>query len=364
MTGPCEAGPRNQMNRTFASDNYAGCHPEILEAIGRANTGHDRAYGEDACTLRARESFEKAFGAGSEAFFVFNGTAANVLAIQALLKPHEAVICAESAHLNQDECGAPERYLGCKLMTVAASDGKVRPDDIRSRLGGRRDQHKVQPRVVSVGQATEQGSVYSPDEVRALSAVCRAEGLLLHMDGARLANAAAALGKSLREVSRDCGVDALSFGGTKNGLLYGEAVVFFDPARAADFSFIRKQGMQLASKMRFISAQFEALLAGDLWLRSARHANAMARLLGERAAKVPGVRLARAVEANSVYALLPAAAIPKLQESFPFYVWVEPKGSHANEGTGEVRWMASWDTTEADVEAFIRELSRSLGSSA
>ena len=342
------------VSRAFASDNNAGVHPEVLAAIAAANVGHVRAYGDDPWTERARGAFRAHFGPEAEAHVVFGGTGANVLAIASLARPFEAVVCAASAHVAVDECGAPERFTGCKLIAIATEDGKLRPRDVERRLHGLRDQHHVQPRIVSVSQTTELGGVYAPAELSALAATCRAHGLFLHVDGARLANAAAALGTSLRAITTDCGVDVLSFGGTKNGLLGAEAVVFLRAGLAPDFRFVRKQGMQLASKMRFLSVQLETLLTGDLWLRGARHANAMAQALAERVARIPRVRVSRPVEANAVFAVLPREAIAPLQERFFFYVW--------DEETSEVRWMASFDTTTADVDAFADAVRSVVGS--
>ena len=336
--------------RSFASDNNAGVHPEILAAIAAANDGHVRAYGDDPYTARAVEAFRAHFGPATEVFLVFNGTGANVLGIQALVRPFEAVICADLAHINVDECGAPERFTGCKLLGVPAPDGKLTPAAVEGRLRGIGDQHHVQPRVVSISQSSEYGTVYTPAEVRALADFAHAHGLLLHMDGARISNAAAALDRPLRAVTADAGVDVLSFGGTKNGLLGGEAVVFFDPAHAERFRFIRKQGMQLSSKMRFVAAQFEALVGTDLWLRSARHANAMARRLGDGLRRIPGVTITQPVEANAVFAILPPGSIPALQAQAYFYVW---------DGTrDEVRLMASFDTTADDVDRFVSAVAR------
>lgn len=336
--------------RSFASDNNAGVHPEILAAIAAANDGHVRAYGDDPWTARAVEAFRAHFGPATEVFFVFNGTGANVLGIQALVRPHEAVICADLAHINVDECGAPERFTGCKLLGVPAPDGKLTPAAVAGRLRGIGDQHHVQPRVVSISQSSEYGTVYTPAEIRALADFAHAHRLLLHMDGARISNAAAALDLPLRAVTADVGVDVLSFGGTKNGLLGGEAVVFFDPAHAGRFRFIRKQGMQLSSKMRFVAAQFEALVGTDLWLRSARHANAMARRLGEGLRRIPGVTVTQPVDANAVFAILPPGSIPALQAQAYFYVWDDTRD--------EVRLMASFDTTEDDVDRFLAAVAR------
>jgi threonine aldolase len=335
--------------RGFASDNFSGAHPEVLAAIAGANDGHTPAYGEDPWTERARALFRDHFGDAAEAFPVFNGTAANVLALDALTRPYEAVICAATSHLNVDECGAPERIAGVKLLTAAGEHGKLTPELIAPLDVRRGDQHASQPRAISISQATELGTVYTPDEVRALADFAHERDMLLHLDGARLANAAAALDAPLRALTTDVGVDALSFGGTKNGLLLGEAVVFLRPDLGDGFEFVRKQGMQLASKMRFLSAQFEALLGdGDLWLRNASHANAMARRLRDATEPIDGVEIAHPVDANAVFARLPRRAIDRLRSELPgelpFYVW--------DEDTGECRWMCSWDTTEDDVDRF------------
>ena len=340
--------------RGFASDNNAGAHPEVLEAIARANTGHVRAYGDDPWTERGVARIREHFGGEVEAFFVFGGTGANVLGLESLAGPHEAVICSEYAHIEVDECGAPERYIGCKLLPVRNDDGKLTPELVASRIIGVGNEHHVQPRVVSIAQSTEYGTVYTPDEIRALAEFVHARGMYLHMDGARLANAAAGLGVGLRDVTIGAGVDAVSFGGTKNGLVGGEAVIFRDPAHAAEFRFRRKQAMQLASKMRFIAAQFDAILSEDLWRRSAMHANRMATLLAELVRDIPGVHITQAVEANAIFATLPREAIAPLQEEFFFYVW--------NEERSEVRWMASFDTTEEDVEKFAAAIARALAS--
>lgn len=330
--------------RHFASDNYAGVHPEVLQALNEANVGHAPSYGHDRWTERAQSAFREHFGPAARAFPVFNGTAANVLGLQAVTRPFHAVLCAEGAHIQMDECGAPERFSGCKLLLCPTTDGKLRPGDITSRLGGVGDEHRVQPRVVSISQATEVGTVYTPDEIRVLAEAAHANGLLLHMDGARLANAAAGLGVGLRQLTTDAGVDILAFGGTKNGLMGAEAVVFLGGPDPGDFPFIRKQGMQLASKMRFLSTQFVALLETDLWRRNAAHANRMARLLAERLDGVSGITLTQPVQANGVFARVPAEHIAALQERAFFYVW--------NPALSEVRWMMSWDTTEDDVEQF------------
>ena len=342
--------------RGFASDNAATVHPEVLDAIRRVNSGHAFGYGHDPYSERVERLIATEVGADGRAFLVFNGTGANVLALRAACRPWQAVICAESAHLNVDEGGAPEALAGVKLMTVPTEEGKLTPDLVLSRLGRAGDEHAVQPRVISISQCTELGTVYTPHEIAELAELARSRGLLLHVDGARLSNAAAALGLPLRALGGDAGVDILSFGGTKNGLLGGEAVVIFDPALADGFLYLRKQSLQLASKMRFLAAQFEALLTDSLWLRCARHANAMALRLAEAAGELPGLAITRPVQTNVVFATLPPTAVEHLQEEFDFYVW--------DERTSEVRWMCSWDTTEDDVDRFAAAVAGALGAAA
>lgn len=331
--------------RSFASDNNAGVHPEIIEALKTANDGHVIAYGSDPITARAMELFQKHFGSDIAVYFVFGGTGANVLGLKAITQPHHAIFCADTAHVNVDECGAPEKFTGCKLITIPTPDGKLRAEQIKPLLHGIGVEHHVQPRVISISQATEMGTIYTRDELKTLAAFAHDHGLLLHVDGARLANAAVALNHTFKEITTDAGIDVLSFGGTKNGMMYGEAVVFFDKSRAADFKYIRKQGMHLPSKMRFISAQFEALLSGDLWRRGAAHANRMAQVLGSELAKVSKIKLTQPVESNGVFATIPKEYIPALQEKYFFYVW--------DEAISEVRLMASFDTSEDDVQDFI-----------
>ncbi len=328
--------------KSFGSDNHAGAHPAVLRMLTLANSGDAVAYGADSWTERAAESLGATFGAGGGVFFVFTGTAANVLGISLLLRSYEGVICPESAHLNVDECGAVERALGNKLLTVPTPDGKLTPDLIAARLGGRNDEHRVQPRVVAIAQVTELGTCYSRSELRTLGEFCRAEGLRLYIDGARLANAAAYLGCSLADLAEHA--DVLSFGGTKNGAVGAEAVVVMPGDLAADVPFLRKQQAQLASKMRYLAAQFAALLEEDLWLRNASHANAMARRLADRVRDVPGVRLWQSVESNAVFACLNPAHSERLLKEWQFHAW------DASEHV--VRWMTAFNTLEADVDEF------------
>jgi threonine aldolase len=337
--------------RNFASDNAAGIHPEVLAAIAAANEGHALAYGADPWTAAAIRLIRSEFGE-AEAFLVFGGTGANVVGLDALLRPHEAVLCASTAHIYVDECGAPERFLGVKLLPLPAPDGKLSPATILGALTGLGSQHHVQPRVISISQTTEYGTVYRPEELRLLASLAREHDLLLHMDGARLANAAAALDVPLRALTADVGVDVLSFGGTKNGAMGAEAVVYFDRARATSARYGRKQAMQLPSKMRFVAAQFVALLNDGLWRRNALQANQMAKLLAELVMVVPGVTLTQPVDANAVFARVPQAHFEALQAAGDPTVW--------NPAALEVRWMCAFDTTEGDVRKFAKELRASL----
>ena len=330
--------------RGFASDNNAGVHPEILEAIVRANSGHVRAYGDDDYTRAAMAKFEEHFGAGIDVFFTFNGTGANVLGLQALNRPYHAVLCSDYAHIYTDECGAPEKHTGCKLIPLPHQAGKITVEQVRHAYHGIGDQHHVQARVVSITQSTEMGTVYQPGEIRALAEFAHQHDMFLHMDGARIANAAVSLSQSLREATRDLGVDVLTFGGTKNGMMGGEAVVFFRPGLGTDFLYLRKQGMQLNSKMRFVAVQFEALLTNELWRRSAEHANRIARLLEQELRKSSQIRIVWPVEANGVFAQIPRSAIEKIMERYFYYPWIEDECI--------VRWMCSFDTTEEDVREF------------
>jgi threonine aldolase len=332
--------------RSFASDNNASIHPEILKAISNANQGHVVGYGDDPYTNSAVRKFQQHFGPDIDVFIVFNGTAANTLSLKALAESYHAVICAEEAHIYTDECGAPEKFTGCKLIPIPTTEGKLTVETVRRVYHGIGDEHHVQPRVISITQATETGTVYKPNEIQALARFAHERQMFLHMDGARIANAAASLRQSLRQATRDLGVDVLSFGGTKNGAMGAEAVVFFDRKLSEDFKYRRKQGMQLASKMRFISAQLDALLSNDLWLANAQHSNRMAKVLEKEVRKIPGLKIVYKVDANGVFVKIPRPAIAKLRKRYFFYVW--------NEEQSVVRWMCSFDTTEKDVREFTR----------
>ena len=339
-------------SRGFASDNNAGVHSEVLEAIARANQGHVIAYGDDNYTRSAIAKFEEHFGAGIKVFFTFNGTGANVLSLQALNRPYHAVLCSDYAHIYTDECAAPEKHTGCKLIPLAHQDGKITVEQVRHAYHGIGDQHHVQARVISITQSTEMGTVYQPDEIQALARFAHERDMFLHVDGARIANAAVSLNQTLRQATRDLGVDVLSFGGTKNGIMGGEAVVFFNPSLAEDFLYLRKQGMQLASKMRFIAVQFEALLTNDLWRSSAEHANRMARVLEVEVRKIPQIRIVWKVEANGVFVQIPHRVAEKIKEKYFFYPWIEDEDI--------VRWMCSFDTTEGDVKEFAEVVAEAV----
>jgi threonine aldolase len=338
--------------RSFASDNVSGVHPDVMAALAAANVDHALAYGDDAWTERATERFRAVFGAPVEVFFVWGGTGANVVSLQSLVRPWSAVVCTANAHIAVDECGAPERFTGAKLLVFPSPDGKLTPADVAASQVGRGDEHHSQATVVSVTQSTEVGTLYTVDELRAVCEAAHRHDMSVHLDGARLGNAVAALGCDVRDLTIDAGVDVVSFGGTKNGMMYGEAVVFCNPALATDARFVRKQATQLPSKMRFVAAQFDALLTDDLWIRNAAHSNAMARRLAEATRDIPGVTLAREPEVNSVFVRLPAGAIPKLQAESFFWTW--------DESVDEVRWMTSFDTTEDDIDEFAAVVRRVL----
>lgn len=340
--------------RGFASDNNSGVSPEVLQALAEVNQGHEIGYGDDRYTKEVNQLFRKYFGDTAHPFLVFTGTAANVLNIAAATRSYHAVICAETAHIQQDECGAPEKFTGCKVLPVPTPDGKLTPELVRMHLHGFGFEHHSQPGVISISQSTEMGTVYSPDEIRKLADLAHHYNMLLHMDGARLANAAVSLELPFRVFTTDVGVDLLSFGGTKNGLMAAESVILFHEELVPEFKYWRKQAMQLASKMRFIAAQFIAYLEGDLWERNARHANKMAALLAEKVGTIPGISITQKVQANGVFALIPKEIIPELQREFFFYVWDEHRG--------EVRWMTSFDTQLEDIEQFASLLRKKTGS--
>jgi threonine aldolase len=338
--------------KSFASDNYSGVHPEIMEAIQKANRDHTPSYGSDEYTTRAIEKFKACFGDDIEVFFVYNGTGANVLGLSALTRSYHSIICQNGAHINVDESTAPEKFTGCKLVTVPSRNGKLDAHEVEKRIQRLGDQHHPQAKVISISQASEYGTVYSIDEVLALSAIAKKYNLYLHMDGARIANAAVTLGAPFHSFTREAGVDVLSFGGAKNGMMFGEAIVFFDKVLAENFQYVRKQGMQLNSKMRFISAQFDALLSNQLWKRNASKTNLLAQKLASGLSSIPQVEITQSVQANGVFAIIPQAIIQPLQQIFPFYVW--------NEVTNEVRLMCSWDTTDEEVDQLIQEVKRLL----
>ncbi len=340
--------------RSFASDNCAGAHPQILEALVAANGGHQPSYGDDVYTERLRELIRHHFGENAQACPVFNGTGANVVSLQAMTDRWESVICAVSSHLNTDECAAAERMAGIKLIPLDAPDGKLTPEAIMEEAFGWDNPHRAAPRVVSLTQSTELGTCYTLDELATICDAAHERGMRVHIDGARLANAAATLGLEFKSFTTDVGVDVVSFGGTKNGILLGEVVVVLDPTAVRGVDHLRKSSMQLSSKMRFISAQLVALLEGDLWIESARHANAMAQRLVEKISGVDGVSISRPVEANAVFAVLDPSVTEVLQSKFHFYVW--------DDETGEVRWMTAFDTTEEDVDEFAAAVVAAVGS--
>jgi threonine aldolase len=342
-------GPKPRFD--FGSDNHAPVAPEILQAIADANTGAALGYGDDEWTARAVECFKAQFGEAAGVYLTFNGTGANVAALASLLRPWEAVLAPASAHLQTDECGALERFSGSKVIPIATADGKLRPHDLQSHLHAGHTVHFPQPRIVSISQATEWGGLYEIEELRELCTFAHACGLLVHMDGARLSNAAAALDATLRACTEEAGIDVLTFGGTKNGMMLGEAICFLRGAPPGDAAaFVQKQAMQLASKMRYISAQFVALLTADRWRAYAAHANAMAQRLRERLDGIGGLRITRPVRCNAIFATLDRAAIERLQREYFFYVF--------DEALPEVRWMTHWATTEQDIDAFADSVER------
>lgn len=342
----------SSITRGFASDNNAGIHPILLEAIQKANAGHVVAYGDDVYTQHAEKAFRKYFGEDIEVYFVLTGTGANVLSLASLTRSINSVICASTSHINVDECGAPEKFCNCKLLTVETPDGKLTPDAVKKHLHGFGFEHHAQPGVISISQSTEMGTVYTPGEIKALSNLAKEYGLYLHVDGARIANSAVSLDIGFKEFTAEAGVDVLSFGGTKNGMMFGEAVVFFNRVLAKDFRYYRKQSTQLLSKMRFIGAQFAAYLESNIWYVNARHANNRAQLLYNRVRDLPGVQVTQKVQSNAVFAIIPERIIKPLVEQYFFYMW--------DESRNEVRWMTSFDTTEEDIENFTSLLKELL----
>jgi len=342
----------NRAKRGFASDNNAGVHPEIFKELLSVNKGHALGYGSDIYTKKALDLFKEQLGSDTETFFVFTGTAANVLGLSAITRSWNSVITASTAHLEQDECGAPEKFLGCKVLTVDTPDGKINNKLVKKHLFGFDFEHHSQPKVISVTQSTEMGTVYTSAEIREISDFAHHRGLLLHMDGARIANAAVSLGLPFKAFTTDAGVDVLSFGGTKNGMMFGEAICFLRSGLSENFKYIRKQGMHLASKMRFISAQYIAWFRNDLWKTCAEHSNGMARLLAHRLQQFSEVKITQQVQANGIFIIMPEAIAKRLRKHYFFYPW--------NEKTSEYRLMTSWDTSVEDIEDFVQLLGKEL----
>jgi threonine aldolase len=333
------------MKKGFASDNNSGVHPTIFKAMEAANSGHVVGYGDDPFTQKAVTIFKEKFGPETEVFFVFNGTGANVLSLSTVTQSFNSVICAETAHIQEDECGAPEKFSGCKLLPVEPVNGKITPGLIQQHLKGFDFEHHSQPRVISISQVTEMGTVYQPDEIKELADLAHKNNMLLHIDGARIANAAVALKMDFKAFTVDCGVDIVSFGATKNGMMMGEAVLFFNPELTKNTKYIRKQSMQLYSKMRFVGAQFIAYFENNLWKETATHANKMAKLLESEIAKIPEIKITQPVDANGIFAIVPRKIIEPLQNKFFFYIWDDTQP--------EVRWMTSFDTTEKEIFEFV-----------
>ena len=340
------------MKRGFGSDNHSGISPEVLKAIADANVEHALAYGDDEYCARVEKLFKQHFGEQAVVSFVFNGTGANTMAIDAMVRSHEAVICAETAHVNVDECGAPQRIVGCRLLTVDTTDGKLTPELVMTRMHGFGFEHHSQPKAITITNSTELGTLYTISEIKALADLAHEHNMYLHMDGARLANAAVALNCTFKEMTTDAGVDIVSFGGTKNGLMIGESVVFLNPELAKDYKYRRKQGLQLCSKMRFLAVQFEAYFNNELWRRNAEHSNRMAQLLYNKVKDIPLVKVVYPVQVNGVFVQLPRDVWTELQKQYFFYDW--------DLDNDVVRWMCSFDTTEADIENFVAALKQLL----
>jgi threonine aldolase len=330
----------------FGSDNHSGVHPEILKALEKVNNGYTVAYGLDEYTARAVKRFKEVFGQNAETYFVYNGTAANILGLRSVTDSFHSIFCAESAHLTVHECCGPERFIGCKLVTIRTPDGKLTTELITPHLVGIGDPHMAQPHVISITQSSEKGTTYRPAEIRKLAELAHRNRMLLHMDGARLGNAAAFLHMDLNEISGKTGVDVLSFGGTKNGLMFGDAVVFFNKNYTENFEYFRKQGMNLHSKMRYIAAQFSAYLSDELWRRNAEHANTMAQLLNQELKDIPEVEITQKVEANAVFVRFPKKHVPALHKRYDFHI--------LDERTAEARLMCSFSTQKEDILEFSR----------
>ncbi len=340
------------MIRGFGSDNFSGVLPEVFKALEEASYGHQHSYGEDTFTEKAKQDFKAIFGEDIDVYFVYNGTGANILSLSAFTHSYNSVICAETAHINVDECGAIEKQTGCKLLTVPTFDGKLNIGLIQNHMHNFGDQHHTQPKIISITQCTELGTAYTLDELKEICDFAHAHGLYVHMDGARLSNAIAYLGCTPAEMTAKVGIDVLSFGGTKNGMMFGEAVIFFNPSFSKEVKYIRKQLMQLHSKSRYIAVQFSAVLKNGLWLKTAAHANAMAQRLAKEAATIPGIKITQEVQGNEIFAIIPREKIQQLQEDCFFYVW--------DENASEVRWVCSFDTTESDIIEFINLLRKEL----
>lgn len=336
------------MIKSFASDNWAGTCPEVMQALIDANQGHSPAYGDDPHTAEAKLEFKRVFGEQAEVFFVYNGTGANIISLASNSRSFNSIICSEHAHINVDECGAGEKFAGTKLLDLANSNGKLTVEMILPHVQADRYPHQSVPKIISITQASELGTLYTLKEIKAIADLAHKYNLILHVDGARIANAAVAMNCTMKEMITDTGVDILSFGGTKNGLMFGEAVVFLKPGLSDLFELFRKQGMQLASKMRFISAQFIALLKNNLWEKNARHANEMAQYLGTKLAAIPEIKISQEIETNGIWAVIPKALAEKMQNAQFFYPWEEAKD--------EYRIMTAFDTTKEEIDTFIKTI--------
>ena len=337
-----------KINNEFGSDNHSGVHPDIMKAIDSVNSGYAVAYGDDEYTASAVNKFKEHFGNDIDVYFVGNGTAANILGLKSITDSFNSIFCAETAHMNVHECCGPEKFTGCKLTVIPTPDGKLTVDLLKPYIIGFGDPHMAQPKVISITQATECGTVYTKYEIQKISDFSHRNKMLLHMDGARLSNAAASLDVDLATITRDAGVDVLSFGGTKNGMMFGDAVVFFNKDLSKNFEFIRKQGMHLTSKMRYISAQFDELLSNDLWFKNAKYANEMAQILFNEVKDISGIKITQEVQVNAVFASLPMEVIKKIQKKYGFHI--------LNEKNSEVRWMCSFNTTKKEVMDFVKAI--------